>query len=206
MQTRPSEAGFTLIETLISIFSLALLLSAGGILLTSTLNSNRLVSEQLDRLGALEIASSHLRTDLAGAVPRLIETGTSRTQSLSFYGGEQDRNGVVLGLVRDGWSNPQGQEDRGELLPVEYRVQDGQLVRRIYERPDIARRTPSHDFLLVEGLRDVELSFIAGGVSADEWSLALDGQTPRLPDAVQFDMIFESGERLSQTFLVGGRL
>lgn len=206
MYIRSSEAGFTLIETLIAIFSLALLLSAGGVLLTSTLNSNRLIDERLDRLGTLEIASSHLRTDLAGAVPRLIETGTSGTQLLSFYGGEPDRNGVVLGLVRDGWSNPQGLEDRGELLPVEYRVQNGQLLRKIYERPDIGRRTPSHELLLVEGVRNVELNFIAGGVSADEWGLALDGGTPRLPDAVQFDIIFENGERLSQTFLIGGRI
>lgn len=205
MMMRSSENGFTLIETLIAIFSLALLMSAGGVLLTSTLNSNRLIDQRLERLNALEIASAHLRTDIAAAVPRVILTGTTGRQLLSFYGGEPDRNGVVLGLVRDGWANPQRLEDRGGLLPVEYKVQNGQLLRRVYERPDTARRTPKHDFLLLDGVDEVDLEFVAGDASSDEWGTVLEDGAPRLPDAVRVEIVFETGERLTQTFLVGGR-
>jgi general secretion pathway protein J len=206
MSAGSSEQGFTLVETLISIFLLALMMSAGGAILISTLQTDRVIEERLERLNALELASAHLRSDIAAAVPRRIDTGSRGDQQLSLYGGRANRTGIVLGLVRDGWTNRQSLEDRSELLSVQYHIDNGQLLRRVYERPDVGRRTPHHDLLLLDGVSDVTLEFMAAGQPSGEWGLVLENDTPILPDSIRFEIVFETGQSLSQTFLVGGRL
>lgn len=200
-----SERGFTLIETLVAVFALALLMSAGGALLISTLNSQRAIDTRLERLDAIEIASAHLRADLAHTLPRVVETGLDTTGPQSLFGGEAGRDGLVLGLVRGGWINPGQTEDRGDLLALDYRVEGGALIRRVYQRPDRTRQTRQFDTALLTGLAEVDVNFIANDLVAERWELVLESGTPRLPEAVSVDFVFETGERLTQTFLVGGR-
>lgn len=206
MQTgATSENGFTLIETLVAVFALALLMSAGGALLISTLNSQRAIDARLERLDAIEIASAHLRADLAQTVPRVVETGLDTTGPQSLFGGTAGRDGLVLGLVRGGWTNPRQVEDRGDLLALDYRFEDGALIRRVYQRPDRTRQTRQFDTALLTGLTEVDVNFVANDLSAERWELVLEAGVPRLPEAVSVDFVFETGERLTQTFLVGGR-
>lgn len=203
MSVRSAEAGFSLIETLVAIFALALLMSAGGALLLSTLSSQRAVEARLAQIGQLEVATAHLRADLSFSVPRLARSASTLEDGKSFYGGARGRDDIVLGLVRSGRINIGNQEDRSDLLGVEYRVQDGKLLRRIYQSPDRTRRTPVSETVLVEGLERVEIGFVAGGVTSEMWELVLQAGVPVLPDAVTLVMVFDTGERLSQSFLVG---
>ena len=205
MMRQSLQNGFTLIETLVAVFSLSLLMTAGGALMISTLDSNKLVEERLTRLQALEVATAHLRADLAQTVPRIVESDLAGVGQQSLFGGLPDRNGAVLGLVRGGWANLENAEDRGGLLALEYRVQDDRFVRHVYERPDRTRATPAFQTVLLDGVESVEMGFIDAGLSADQWELVLDGSTPQLPQAVSVDILFETGERLTQTFLVGAR-
>lgn len=203
MTKRAAEAGFTLVETLVAIFALALLMSAGGALLLSTLRSNHLVDARLARVSKLEVATAHLRADLGFSVTRLARSVRTLENGKSFYGGTPNSNDVVLGLVRSGWINIANEDNRSELLGVEYRFRDGQLVRSIYQSPDRTRRTPVSETVLVGGLQSLQVEFIAGGLNVPEWDLTLEADVPVLPDAVTIDMVFETGERLSQSFLVG---
>ena len=205
MTHRSSEAGFTLVEILVAIFAFSLMMGAGSFLLVTTLNAQDLVDQRLERLGELELASAHLRADLANSIPRIVSTGRISDRPRSLFGGEPDRDGVVLALVRDGWTNLDASEERSELLSVEYRLEDDQLVRRLYERVDPTRRTPRFETILLQGVDRVDLEFIAGGVSAPRWDLALEAGLPRLPDAVRVGIEFENGDVLRQSFLIGGR-
>lgn len=205
MHMSSKEAGFTLVETLIAVFSLGLLMSAGGALVLSILDSQRLVDQRLERLEALELTSAYLQTDLANAVPRLVESEFSVLGPQSFYGGRPDRIGTVLGFVRDGWDNREQAEDRSELLSVRYRFDQGTFTRQVDLRPDRLRATPRAQQVLLEGVTDIQLQFIAAGQSATNWTLVVQDGAPRLPDAVEMTIVFEGGQQLSQSFLVGGR-
>lgn len=203
--TPRTDHGFTLLETLIAVFALALLMGAGSTLLVTTLNSNRLIDERLDRLGKLEVATAHIRSDLEHAVPRLAESPLASVGQQSLFGGPPDRFRAVLGMVRDGWQNLDNEADRGDLLSVIYRVEDGTLFREVYERPDRARATPGSRKVLVDGLADLRVRFVDAGIRSDRWTLSQLQGLPRLPEAVEVEMTFETGERMFQMFLVGGR-
>jgi len=199
------DAGFTLVETLLAVFALALLMSAGGVLLSSTLSSNKLVDDRLDRLNKLEIMTAHMRADLGGAVPRLSNSARIGEGRKSLYGGEPDRYNVVLGLVRTGRLNIESEADRSQLLAIEYKVENETLFRRAFQSPDRTRQTPVHETVLMEGVSDVDVRFSAEGQVSDRWGLALAGDVPLMPDTVTIEMAFENGEVLSQSFLVGAR-
>ena len=205
MNRAVSDVGFTLVETLLAVFALALLMSAGGALLFSTLNSSKLVDARLDRLNKLEVMTAHMRADLGGAVPRLAAPVRAGEGRKSLYGGEADRDNVVLGLVRSGWLNIDNEAARSQLLAVEYKFEDGMLFRRLYQSPDRTRQTPVYETLLVGGLSDVDVRFSADGQVANNWGLALSNGSPVMPDTVTFEMAFEDGQTLAQNFLVGGR-
>ncbi len=198
------DAGFTLVETLISVFVLALIMGAGSALLLSTLRTNTLVETRMEVLANLEITSAHLQSDLTHTVPRLIDGGSLRPPQ-SLYGGRPDRDGVILGLVRDGWVNLGDEEDRGNLTFVTYRLDEGRLIRRIYERPDRSRRTPAYETALLGDLENATVSFTKDGLPVEEWEMAENVEVVDMPETVIFEFEFTSGERLTQTFLVGAR-
>lgn len=201
-----AQSGFTLVETLVAVFALSLLMGAGGSVLLSTLEARSLVDERMERLGRLDVLTAHLRADLAGTLPRVVESALSAGRPQSFYGGPPDRDRVVLGLVREGWTNIEAGEDRSELATVFYRFENGGLARTLVTRPDSVRQTPEFETRLLEGVRDVKLRFTVNGVSSDSWELILDSEgRPALPEAISLDLIFITGEILSQSFLVGGR-
>lgn len=205
MMRASRESGFTLVEVLVAVFAFSLMMGAGSVLLLSTLNTQTLVEERLDRLGKLELLTAHLRADIGASIPRIVSTGRISDSPRSMFGGPPDRDGVILGMVRDGWTNRNAGEDRSELLSVEYRFVGDTLVRRIYERVDPTRRTPKYETVLIEGVDGIELEFLDAGQSAGIWDLVLEAGVPRLPDAVQIRIEFEQGQSLTQSFLVGGR-
>ena len=203
MNTRTQEAGFTLVETLVAVFALALLMSAGGLLLISTLNTAQTVESRLQQLGKLEIATAYLRADLANSVPRLSRSVRPNENGKGFYGGLPDRDDVVLGLLRTGRSNIDNLAERSQLLAVSYRYVDGQLIRRIDENPDRARRTPRYETVLIDGLQDLEVLFDDESVQSTGWEQLVEEGVQILPDGVTVIMTFQTGERLVQSFLVG---
>ena len=205
MSARIDEAGFTLIETLVAVFAIALLMSGGGALLLSTIQSGQVVQTKLERLNELELMTAHLRSDLSHAVPRLAQTGRVGEPARSFYGGRPDRDDVILGMVRTGWVNIENETDRSELLAVEYILEDEQLIRRIYTYPDRTRQTTSYDTVLADDVRDIDLTFRAGGLDAEFWELALVEGRPVMPETVSLEINFETEQTLTLRFFVGGR-
>lgn len=205
MNARSDENGFTLIETLIAVFAIALLMSGGGTLLLSTIESGQVVQTKLERLNQLELMTAHLRSDVHNAVPRLARTGRVGEAARSFYGGRPDRDDVILGMVRTGWVNIENEADRSELLAVEYILDDEQLIRRIYTYPDRTRQTVMHDTVLADNVMDIDLTFRAGGFDSDLWELALVEGRPVMPETVSLEINFETEQTLTLRFFVGGR-
>ncbi|MEO0882950.1 MAG: type II secretion system protein GspJ [Pseudomonadota bacterium] len=205
-QIRRSDAGFTLVETLIAVFALALLMGAGATMVLSSIRGQGELDVRHDQIAAIDRLNAHMRADLLQAVPRFVESGRAGEGAQSFYGGEIGRDNIFLGLVRDGWSNFEFEAPRSELLVVEYLFDDGKLIRRAVERPDRARRTPQTDTELLSDLIDMDIRFFAGGQPAEVWQAGLGGGQVIMPDAVELVLTFRNGEVLTQRFLVGGRI
>ncbi len=203
---RRGERGFTLVETLVAVFALALLMAAGSAMLLSALSGQEQLRGKGAEIAALDRATALMRSDLGNAIPRVADTGRAGEGERSLYGGRPDRDGIVLGLVRAGWTNIDAREDRSELLAVEYVLgEDGTLLRRAYRRPDRVRATPAEDMRLLDSLQALDLTFFGGGQPAAQWGLVPDSATVQMPDAVEIAMTFADGEVLVQRFPVGGR-
>ncbi|MEM6898978.1 MAG: type II secretion system minor pseudopilin GspJ [Pseudomonadota bacterium] len=201
-----SDAGFTLVEILIAVFAFALLMGAGSTMVLSSLRGQEELDIRHQQIAAIDRLNAFLRSDLEQTVSRAVESDQAGEGAFSFVGGDTGRNGRVLGLVRSGWSNFDYEAPRSELLVVEYIFDEGQLIRRVIERPDRGRRTPESATVLLTDLTDVDLRFFSGGEPAEIWQGAIgsDGQIV-LPDVVELVIGFPNDEVLTQRFLVGAR-
>lgn len=202
---REQGAGFTLLETLISVLILSSIMAAGTASISTILKGKAASETRLERLEALERTTAFLRQDIGAARPRIWETSRSGSRPRNMFGGRPTAEDAYLGLVRSGWGNPDYEDERSDLLAVEYRFRDGALIRHLILRPDPTRITPTQDEVLLTGISDIEVSFRAGGVFSAQWDLAIEEGVALLPDSVRIELEFETGERLDQVFLVGGR-
>ncbi len=198
-----SSAGVTLVETLIALFALALLMSAGGAALVSTLNNQRILSERGERLRSLDLTAALLRNDIAASVNRPVSAPDDFRGPRSLVGGPPDLNGVFLQVVRNGWENPNGVFQRGGLQRVVYRFDDGQIIRTAALRADATRATPVDERIILTDVQAVEIAFIREEVRFESWDV---GVAPGAgPEAVELTFFMETGGSLRQTFLMGGR-
>jgi|GEM_PF-3360472 len=205
MIPRASEAGFTLIEVLVSIFALALLMSTGGVMLNSVIAGQKAVDGRLEGLHEIQIVRAHLSSDIGNAVKRGARLRNLENERQSFFGGQRKRNGAILGLVRSGWGYIDNEEARSDLVIVEYIFQQNALSRRVWLRPDRARNTPSFEETILTGVQDIDVSFSVAGEPANVWEyFEVDGQ-PILPDTVTLNILLEGGLSSEQKFLVGRR-
>jgi general secretion pathway protein J len=151
MQGVRGDSGFSLMETLVATFILALV-SAAGVMLLSGYQEGRLVMKKADdRLAELEIARSILRDDFLSAIQRRVRDEYG-SRPYGFQGGKLLDENKVLRLVRGGNLGAMISGDISALDRVEYLFEDGTLTRRRYERADITLETNFTERPLLTGL------------------------------------------------------
>jgi general secretion pathway protein J len=194
VRARPGQAaGFTLLELLVAmgIFAIIGAMALGG--LNAVVGQETIARGQTQRLASLQRAVRLLGNDLAGAQPRYVrdELGTSGEQPLLGDG----RGGFLIRLTRGGWSNPAGLPHRGTLQRVQYRVEDGTLLREYWPVLDhVLGQEPRREELLT-GVKDLKLLFLGG--DGNEWQqqwppLSRDGTSEgRRPRAIQVTLELE---------------
>ena len=190
------DAGFTLIEVMISLMIFGMLAAAGVALLSFSVRAQSTTGAKLDDVQALNRISSALSADLAQAqirqarneagdlLPAFVgETGSSMTPMLRF--------------VRGGWSNLDAAPRPGEQK-VEYRLTGGVLQRIAYPMLDGAQPLPPA--ALLDHVRQVSLRYRLSGAWSDTWQ-----GTPvaALPQAMEMRLIRDDGVEFRQLFLVG---
>jgi general secretion pathway protein J len=192
-----SEAGFTLVELLVSLFIFGMLSAAGIALLSFSVRAQDLATDQLDRIGQVRRFTALATSDLAQAAPRLSrdESGLVRP---AFVGGTGQAEPVSMTFVRRGWENLEG-SNRSTLQKVQYRLREARLERIGYQHVDGgAAREP---VTLVEGVRSLRLRYRdARGDWRDRWDPERPAEMPRA-----VEMILEMDDRgaVRQLFLVG---
>ncbi|MGU3390925.1 type II secretion system minor pseudopilin GspJ [Sphingomonas sp. M1A8_2b] len=191
-----AEAGFTLIEVMVSLMIFGMIAAAGVAILSFSVKAQSTTGAKLDDISALTRTMSILSTDLAQASNRSTrdEAGTAVP---AFVGESGSGVTPMLRLVRAGWSNIDGAA-RPSTQKVAYRIDAGTLQRIAY--PMIDGAPPLPPATLLTRVRQVALRYRIAGAWSDRW----DGASGRaLPDAMELTVSRDDGMQFRQMFLVG---
>lgn len=190
------EAGFTLIEVMISLLIFGLLSAAGVALLSFSVRAQGATAAKLDDVSAMNQLSAIMTADFAQALDRPVrDEGGNITPS--FVGGSGPDAMPMLRLARGGWSDLDGMP-RAEVQKVEYALVDGAFARIAYPMLDGA--TPLPPAAIVTHVKQVALRYRLRGAWSDRW---VGNRLAPLPDAVELRIVRTSGIETRQMFLVG---
>ncbi|MGB3627493.1 MAG: type II secretion system minor pseudopilin GspJ [Henriciella sp.] len=201
----PTNAGFTLTETLVALFILSILAVAGGSLLLRATEAGKQVRDREAVIRELDIAQAFIRDDLESIVPRGSVPLDGLGEPLTLVGGETNQTDSLVRFVRNGWINPDRAIARSGLQTVRYIVtEEGELVREAYLRPDPSPSTTIARRVLLSDVEAVELTFWLDGVPSAYWEGATTPPADVLPDLVDLQIVLRDGRALTISSLVGG--
>jgi general secretion pathway protein J len=191
------EAGFTLVELLVSLLIFGMLGAAGVALLSFSVTSQGAAEERLRALSQVRRAHALLTADLAQASSRTSrdQAGTVRP---AFEGGAGGEGAAALAFVRRGWENYDG-APRSSLQKVEYRLAGGRIERVAFRFVDGAQGLPPTP--IIDGVTSLTMRYRDDqGRWRDRWdAIASDD----LPLAVEMVATTRANGIVRQLFLVG---
>lgn len=202
---RAPQAGFTLAETLVALFILAIVSSAGAALLIGATTTSQQIRDQEQITRQLDVAQRLIRQDIMAMNARSIRPIDGFSDPVNLVGERPRGEEPFLQFVRSGWLNPGYVEPRSGLQAVYYVLRNGDLIREASLRPDGTSGTPLSSRVLLNNVRTVELGFQRGDQVSDYWLSGTGQGVNVLPDLVEMTVIFEDGTRLSLAALTGGR-
>ena len=155
LRKKPKEkdAGFTLVEVLISLFIFALLTTGAYIALAATLDARAASVAEIETVERLAAARRLLADDIATSTLRPHRDGLGDfTVSLDAF-----TRSDTLELTRRARPNPNGVFPRGDLLRVAWRVERGQLIRAFLPHENPATVEPPLDRVVLDGVERMEV-------------------------------------------------
>ena len=149
-----TQAGFTLIEVLISLFIFALIMVGTMTALTQSLRGKARLETSLNDLNAINSARAIIRSDIDAIVFRPLrdELGGQLLYSLTTDGDP------LLSFTRAGLQNPGGLEIRGDLERVEYHFENGNLIRRSFDHVNPSSNGNEYDRVLIDSLTAAQVT------------------------------------------------
>jgi general secretion pathway protein J len=199
------QSGFTLAETLVALFILAIVSAAGSALLIGATTTSQQLRDQEKITRQLDVAQRLIRQDIMAMSGRTIRPLDGFSDSMGLVGEQPRDEEPFLQFVRSGWINPGYIEQRSGLQAVQYALRNGNLVREVRLRPDATAGTPISSRVLLNNVRTVELEFLRGDQSSDFWQSGGENGVDVLPDLIEVTVRFENGTSLSLAALSGGR-
>lgn len=200
---RKNQAGFTLVEVLVSLFIFALLSAATLSVLTSSLDNRERLNEKNEILRKQSMMRILLKSDLANTIAHRKIDPFGQPELIYFAGGIPGDE-QVLRLSRTGWENPGGIERRSNLQAVAYILEEGELKRRVQTRFNAMQDTPVLDQVLASDVEEIRFGFFDGEQWVDNW---LTGAPPlgipELPKLASVEIEYENGKNIRQLFWVG---
>ena len=207
MNAQPSsDSGFSLVETLVAVFIVALISAGAAVMLTQTVQAGKQVSERAGELSEIQIANALMRDDFSSITRRASMSPDAFAQLDVFTGNSANSNSEILIFSRNAWGQMPGGAPRSDLQRVTYRFENGDLIRKAWMRPDPDRQTQFTERVLLSGITDLSVRYAKDGFWEEEWRLRTSDQDEvLLPDAVEIIGKFRDGDELRQVFATGGR-
>lgn len=197
------EAGFTLVEVLISLFIFALITAGTMTALTQSLSGKDRLAASMEEINQLNAARAILRADMSALTLR---TSRDELGGLNPYVLTTDGE-ALLSFTRRGTQNPSGLERRGDLERVEYHFEDGAFIRRSYAHENPAQLAASFDRVLLDDLQDAKLYAVIyqfNGLSKIE-GLRLEATARQAlkPNAIMIEVTDKLGDVTEHLFEIG---
>lgn len=194
--TRPpaAERGFTLIEMLVALAVFAIIAVGALSLLRFSVDAELASRDKTEQIAQGRRFLSVWTADLAQAAPR-----PSRDRAGGRHPAlEAGQGGALLRLVRSGWANVDGAA-RPSLQKVEYRFEQGKLLRAGYPFPDGADPEPATALLDSAGPPTLRFRS-ADGQWSNRWEPQREAE---LPVAIELTVPRAAAEPLVIVSLVG---
>ena len=206
-------AGFTLIEVLIALAITAFVSMIAYTSLSSVLTGVERLRENTDRTYEINRAFMILSRDLRQFVNRPVRDEYGELEP-ALSGGSLAR--FDLSFTRSGWHNPSGYP-RSNLQRVNYRLEEDGLWRDTYSVLDRTGNTEPESVLLLEGVEDLQLSFLGsldelqvssrgGNLDTSDWEeswvqdTSVPGQELEPPVAVEISLQLESWGQMRRLY------
>ncbi len=196
-----NQSGVTLVETLIALFVIALMASAGAVMTTQSLTGARAVETRGDKAAELSTALSMISSDLGALIIRPSQDASQSGPPYVFEGYAPRYDGRIMVFVRNGWANPT-EEARSDLQRVEYLLENGALIRRSWAAADPAQSTQTVDQVLLAGIETLDVRFGRGDTWQSEWLVPV-ADSATLPQKAELKFGFSRDDTLSARFLIG---
>lgn len=197
------DAGFTLVEVLVSLFIFALISAGTMTALTQSLQGKDQLAASMEDLNQLNAARAILRADMTALSLR---AGRDELGGINPYVLTTDGE-ALLTFTRRGRENPSGLEKRGDLERVEYHFEDGALIRRSYAHENPAQAAASFDRVLLDELQDVKLYAVIyqfNALAKIEGVRLQPSATDALkPNAMMIEVTDQYGEVTEHLFEIG---
>ncbi|MFO6424207.1 type II secretion system minor pseudopilin GspJ [Motilimonas sp. KMU-193] len=193
---RSKQQGFTLLEILIAIAVFSVLSMAAYQVLQGVMSSDQISSEHTQRLKQLQRAMLIIERDLTQMVARTTRTGAEPSKDLLRAGkfvAESESDGIEF--VRLGWSNPQGQFPRSNLVRVAYRIKENNLERLYFLYPDIVSGQEPEVQVLINDVNSLTLRYWDKSWQTS-WS-----QKDKLPAGIAMEFDFAAYGVVTRLFL-----
>lgn len=197
------EAGFTLVEVLISLFIFAVISAGTMTALTQSLKGKDQLAASMEDLNQLNAARAIMRSDMTALTLR---AGRDELGGINPYVLTTDGE-ALLTFTRRGRENPSGLEKRGDLERVEYHFEEGALIRRSYAHENPAQAAASFDRALLDELQDVKLYAVIyqfnSFVKIEGVRLKPSATGALKPNAILIEVTDQYGELTEHLFEIG---
>ncbi len=176
-----SDAGFTLVEALVSLFVFSLIAAGSVLMLMQSVDTQNRVGEAQLALRELQTTRALLSGDLAHYVGRQArEAQGSRPR---FIGGDAD---AALSFVRAAGEPDPDRGGRTSLALVEYNIVNDTLVRRTRAQVDAATPVTMPDRVVLSGVSQVQFEFFDGTRWHEQWLIGRQSGPPPRAVALSF--------------------
>lgn len=161
-----SEAGFTLVEALVSLLIFSLIAGGGVLLLSQTLQAQGRVEAAQEELRAIQSTRALLASDLAQITPRAIRERGKPPFVFAGVGGAKP----AMSFVRAAGDPGAPDQVTTRLVVVEYRIaDDGSLVRLTRDAIDPGPNAEKRTRTVVAAPGETQFEFNDGSGWRSDW-------------------------------------
>lgn len=197
------EAGFTLVEVLVSLFIFTVISAGTMTALTQSFKSKDQLAASMVDLNQLNAARAIMRADMTALTLR---AGRDELGGINPYVLTTDGE-ALLTFTRRGRQNPSGLEKRGDLERVEYHFEEGAIIRRSYGHENPAQAATAFDRVLLDDLQDAKLYAVIYQFNAlakiEGVRLQPSATAALKPNAILIEVTDQYGELTEHLFEIG---
>ncbi|MCG8435244.1 MAG: type II secretion system minor pseudopilin GspJ [Gammaproteobacteria bacterium] len=199
-----SSGGFTLLEMLVAlaIFALIAAISYSGLNAVTRQREQNLTV--MNRLRDVQKTVNIISRDIMQTSPRAVREAIQGETIPALQAGSFD---YALELTRGGLRNPIGQT-RPSLQRVAYRIENGELVRLVWQVLDRAQDSEPYKMVLLADIERVAVRFLdVEGQWHEQWprvSLSEENDPNELPVAVEIGLDLEDLGRINRLLEIAG--